>query len=150
MGEPEQTYKPELKTGGSTLLDNVTPEHCILTRAKAAERGWLSPNTKPSFNIEAEQSRLKLLPLLKRLGNVYTSEGGKSKVDYLDVFDLVLPAGGTLRLQLNNADAADMKALQELFEVLMSVAKVGPDTAAELEIKEPVTDCGLVKKLKGA
>lgn len=150
VGEPEQTYKPELKTGGSTLLDNVTPEHCILTRAKAAERGWLSANTKPSFNVEAEQSRSKLLPLLKRLGNIYTSEGGKSKVDYLDVFDLVLPAGGTLRLQLNNAGVADMKALQELFEVLMSVAKVGPDTAAELEIKEPVADCGLVKKLKGA
>jgi hypothetical protein len=149
VGEPEQTYKPELKTGGSTLLDNVTTEHTIVTRAKAAERGWLTGNAKPSFRIEADQSRAKLLPLLKRLGNVYTSEGGKSQVDYLDVFDLVLPSGGTLRLQLSEANAADMKALQELFEVLMSVAKVGSSTGAELEIKDPVADCGLVKKLKG-
>lgn len=149
VGEPEQTYKPELKTGGSTLLDNVTTEHTIVTRAKASERGWLTGNTKPSFRIEADQSRAKLLPLLKRLGNVYTSEGGKSQVDYLDVFDLVLPGGGTLRLQVSEANAADMKALQELFEVLMSVAKVGSSTGAELEIKDPVADCGLVKKLKG-
>ncbi|OYU30554.1 MAG: hypothetical protein CFE39_13030 [Comamonadaceae bacterium PBBC2] len=149
VGEPEQTYKPELKTGGSTLLDNVTTEHTIVTRAKAAERGWLTGNTKPSFCIEPDQSRAKLLPLLKRLGNVYTSEGGKSHVDYLDVFDLVLPGGGTVRLQLSEANAADMKALQELFEVLMSVAKVGSSTGAALEIKDPVADCGLVKKLKG-
>lgn len=149
VGEPEQTYKPDLKTGGSTLLDNVTTEHTIVTRAKAAERGWLTGNAKPSFRIEADQSRIKLLPLLKRLGNVYTSEGGKSQVDYLDVFDLVLPGGGTLRLQLSEASAADMKALQELFEVLMSVAKVGSSTGAELEIKDPVADCGLIKKLKG-
>jgi hypothetical protein len=149
-GEPEQTDRPQLKTGGSTLLDSITPDHCVVTRAKAAERGWLIGNTKPSFRIDAEQSRVKLLPLLKRLGNVYTSEGGKSKVDYLDVYDLILPDGGTLRMQLNDASAVDMKALQELFEVLMSVAKVGPDTGAELEIKDSVSDCGLIKKLKGA
>lgn len=150
VGEPDQTYKPELKTGGSTLLETVTPEHSIITRAKAAERGWLTGGAKPSFRIEANQSRTKLLPLLKRLGNVYTSEGGKSKVDYLDVYDLVLPSGGSLRLQLNDASASDMKALQELFEVVMSVAKVGPETAADLEIKDPVADCGLIKKLKAA
>ncbi|MDQ7746905.1 ATP-binding protein [Hydrogenophaga pseudoflava] len=150
VGEPEQNYKPELKSGGNTLLDQVTPEHSIITRAKAAERGWLTAAAKPGFRVEADQSRTKLLPLLKRMGNVYTSEGGKSKVDYLDVFDLVLPDGGTVRLQLNDVSAADMKALQELFEVLMSVAKVGPNTAAELEVKGPVADCGLIKKLKGA
>jgi len=150
IGEPEQTHQPELKIGGSTLLEYVTPEHSVITRAKAAERGWLTSNSKPSFHVEPEQSRAKLLPLLKRIGNVYTSEGGKSNVDYLDVYELVLPDKGTLRLQLNDASAADMKALQELFEVLMSVAKVGPQTAAELEIKDPIADCGLIKKLKGA
>ena len=44
---------------------------------------------------------------------------------------------------------ARLVVLQELFEVLMSVAKVGSGTGAELEIKDPVADCGLVKKLKG-
>jgi hypothetical protein len=43
-----------------------------------------------------------------------------------------------------------MKHLQEFFEVLMSAASVGPETQAELEIKEPQAGCALINKLKGS
>jgi len=150
VGAPEQTDKPELKTGGNTLLESVKLEHSVITRAQAAERGWSTGLAKPSFRIESEQSRVKLLPLLKRLGSIYLAEGGKSTVDYLDIYDLALPGGGALRVHLTNANAEDMKLLQEFFEVLMSAAVVGPATGAELEIKKPSKDCGLINKLKGA
>lgn len=149
-GEPEQGSQPVLKTGASTFMESVLPEHAVITRAKAAERGWLQVVSKPIFKVDPEQSRLKLLPLIKRLGSVYLAEGGKSTVDYLDVYDLVLPAGATLRVQLANANAADMKHMQEFFEVLMSAASIGPNTQADLEIREPVKDCALITKLKGA
>ena len=150
VGEAEQDYKPELKLGGNTLLEKVEPDHSVITRAKAAERGWLQPSAKLGFKIDAGQSRAKLLPLLKRLGSVYVSDGGKSTIDFLDVYDLELPHGGRLRIQLEKAPAEDMKRLQEFFETLMSAAHVGPDTQGELDIKEPQVDCALINKLKNA
>lgn len=150
-GEPDQTTQPtELKTGAGVLMENVGPTHTVITKAKAAERAWLKTATKTSFRVDPGQSRQKLLPLIKRLGSVFLAEGGKSTVDYLDVYDLALPGGGRLRIQLENAGLADMKHLQEFFEVLMSAASIGPETQAELEINDPIKDCALINKLKGA
>ncbi len=150
-GEPDQTTPPsELKTGAGVLMENVGVTHTVITKAKAAERAWLQTAAKASFKVDPELSRQKLLPLVKRLGSVYLAEGGKSTVDYLDIYDLALPGGGKLRVQLENAGVADMKHLQEFFEVLMSAASVGPNTQAELEINDPIKDCALINKLKGA
>lgn len=150
-GEPDQSAPPaELKTGAGVLMENVGPNHSVITKAKAAERAWLKTAVKSSFKVDPEQSRQKLLPVIKRLGSIYLAEGGKSTVDYLDVYDLALQGGGKLRIQLENASVDDMKHLQEFFEVLMSVASIGPATQGELEIHDPVNGCALINKLKGA
>ncbi len=147
-GEPDQVSTPELKTGASILMENVGASHVVITKAKAAERGWLQGNVQVGVKVDPDESRLKLLPLIKRLGSIYLAEGGKSTIDYLDIYDLALPGNAKLRVQLENANAADMKHLQEFFEVLMSAASVGPKTKAELEISDPVKGCALIEKLK--
>ncbi len=145
-GAPEQQERPDLIQGASATLYNPQPGDVLITPAKAAERGWIT-GRRQGFTLMGKEGATKFLPLLRRLGSIY-SRGAKSTIDNLDLVDLELPAGGTLRLQLANVSPASMKALGELFEVLDGVVKKGEHSEVFLEINDPNNECLLIQELK--
>jgi hypothetical protein len=86
------------------------------------------------------------MPLLARIGGLY-ARGARSRIDLLDLIDLSLPGGGTLRLSLNNVPPESMKQLGELFEVLAGITKAGEATEGYLEIANPSDACPLIREL---
>jgi len=145
-GTPDQKEKPDLIHGTGAALYTPQPGDVLITPAKAAELGWITVRQR-SLNLAGKEGAEKLLPLLRRLGSIY-NRGAKSTIDNMDLVDLELPEGGTLRIQLTNVTPGSMKALGELFEVLDGVAKKGERTEAFLEIVDPDDDCPFIQEIK--
>ena len=82
------------------------------------------------------------------MGSLYTRSGATSTIDQLDISDLKLPSGGTLRLAFDNATPSDIKRLDELLQILCDTVKVTDATEADLLIGDPDPNCALVKELK--
>lgn len=148
IGAKDQKSKPAKLIGGSDAILHVPKDDDILiTKATAAELGWIEPETT-GFSIDGDEAADRLFPLLGKLGSLY-GKGAKSKINLLQIGELALPAGGTLRLDLTDVSPESMKHLEELFEVLADKVMRGSDTYATVEILDPVPACALVAKLKG-
>jgi hypothetical protein len=147
-GTPDQQDKPELIHGHAAALYTPQPGDVIITPREARQRGWIDPG-KRAFKLEGKEGAAKLLPLLRRLGSIY-NRGAKCTIDYLELDELELPEGGTLRIQLNNASPGSLRALGELFEVLDSAVEQGEQTGVYLDINEPDDDCAFIQELKKA
>jgi len=146
-GKKEQTAKPSKLIGGAdAILHTPKDDDILLTKADAAERGWIEPETT-RFTLDGDGAASVLLPLLGKLGSLYT-KGAKSGIDLLQIGELVLPGGGTLRLDIVGATPETMKQLDEFFEVLADKVEAGPDTYATVEINDPAPGCALVEKLR--
>lgn len=145
-GDRGQKQKPDLIHGTIAALYNPQPGDILITPAQAAERGWIA-GSRQSYSLAGREGAEKVLPLLRRLGSIY-NKGAKSTIETLDLADLELPQGGTLRLQLNNVTPASMKLLSELFEVLDGVIKNGERTEVYLDIVNPDDNCLLIRELK--
>ncbi|MBC7324780.1 MAG: AAA family ATPase, partial [Moorella sp. (in: Bacteria)] len=145
-GAPDQQEKPELIQGTAAALYTPQPGDVLITPAKAAERGWVTAGRR-AFTLEGKEGAEKLLTLLRQLGGLY-NRGAKSTIDMLELWDLELPEGGLLRIQLTGVTPGSMKALAELLEVLAGVVAKGEDTGAFLEILDPADDCPLIQELK--
>lgn len=149
QGTPEQQEKPEpLYHGAEAALYTPQLNDVVITPVTVIERGWVHEKDRV-FKLAGKEGAGKLLPLLRRLGSLY-NRGAKSHIDFMDLFELELPEGGTLRIQLDNVPPGSMQALGEFFEVLDSVIEQGEDTEALLEIQEPDEDCLLIQELKKA
>jgi hypothetical protein len=147
VGKKDQTAKPaKLIGGGDAILHTPKDEDVLITKAAAAELGWIEPETK-SFSLDGDEAAARLLPLLGKLGSLY-GKGAKSPITLLQIGGLALPGGGTLRLDIDGATPETMRQLDELFEVLADKIAAGPDTYATLEINDPAPGCALVEKLK--
>jgi hypothetical protein len=66
----------------------------------------------------------------------------------LDITDLALPGGASLRITLRDAKPETMKALGEFFEILDTVAKRGAETEAYICIPDTDDTCTVMKELK--
>jgi len=146
QGSPEQTDKPDLVYGPSAVLYTPQKGDVLVTPGQAAERGWVTAKSR-TFHLGGTAGTAKVLPLLRRLGALY-NRGAKCTIDTMDLVDLELSHGGTLRLQLNGATPESLKTLGELFEVLDGVVKKGEHTEAFLEITEPDDDCPFIQELR--
>lgn len=146
-GDPSQKDKPEhLTTGFEAYGCDIKEDDSLITKQEQTERGW----TEKKFNqlrIEGNEGAKKLFPLLKRIGSIYT-RGATSTIESMDISDMVLPGGGTIRVAIENAGPSDIKKLDELFQILCDIAKVSEDTEAELIIENPDEKCAFVKALK--
>jgi len=145
-GDQGQKEKPDLVHGAVAALYNPQPGDILITPAQAAERGWVT-GRRQSYSLAGREGAEKVLPLLRRLGSIY-NRGAKSTIETLDLIDLELPQGGTLRLQLNNVTPASMKLLSELFEVLDGVVGKSERTEVYLDIVNPDDSCLLILELK--
>jgi hypothetical protein len=145
-GAQEQKEKPDLIHGAAATLYNPQPGDILVTPAEATERGWVT-GRRQSYSLAGREGAEKILPLLRRLGSIY-NKGAESTIETLDLTDLKLPQGGTLRLQLNNATPASMKLLSELFEALDSVVEKDEHTEVYLDIVDPDDNCLFIRELK--
>ncbi|NLL17843.1 MAG: ATP-binding protein [Clostridia bacterium] len=146
QGTPEQSEKPDrLHYGPLAALYTPHPDDVFITPAQARERGWVDAASN-RIVLSGKEGAEKLLPFLKRLGSIY-NRGAKSTISEMDLVDLELPGGGTVRLQLRDVSPDSMKALGELFETLDAVAEKGPQTDVFLEINDPDDQCLLIQEL---
>jgi hypothetical protein len=146
-GSKEQTARPDKVIGGSNAIFHTPKDDEVLvTVAEASQRGWIEPETA-ILTLDGRDAVSKLFPLLSRLGALY-HRGGKSTISMLQVGELALPGGGTLRIDLLDVTPESMKQLDELFEVLADKVRQGANTFATLEIKQPVEGCALIDELK--
>ncbi len=144
-GDAEQQEKPDLISGTSAAFYNPDPEDVIITPAKAAEKGWMTIDKR--ISLSGKEGAEILFPLLRRIGSLY-QRGGKTTIDDLDLTDLVLPKGGTLRITLANVPPESVRDLSELFETVASLVRKDDTTEAFLEIREPQEDCPFIQTLQ--
>jgi hypothetical protein len=146
-GKPEQQARPEqLIRGQSAIVHKVKPEDVIVVPAEASRKGWVAVR-RNVLNLSGKEGADAILPHLSRLGSLY-DRGASSTLKTLDFSDLELPAGGRLRLSIEEVPPESMKKLGELFEVLSGVIRRGNDTAVFLEIDNPNDDCLFVRTVK--
>lgn len=148
QGKTNQQMKPAAMVDGFTAFSHEPqPDEVLITRAEQSERGWLDTRSR-GIRLSGNEGAKKLFPLLRRLGSLYTRSGATSTIDQLDISDLKLPSGGTLRFALDNATPADIKRLDELLQILCDTVKVTDATEADLLIGDPDANCAFVKELK--
>ena len=146
-GSASQSDKPEHITSGFEAYGHIIDDNEVLvTRGTQSERGWLEDKFH-QLRIDGNDGARKLFPLLKRIGSMYT-RGATSTIDSLDISDLQLPDGGTIRVAVENASPSDIRKLDEFFQVLCEISKVSEETEAELVIENPDDNCQFVKALK--
>ena len=145
-GIVDQREKPALITGNEASFYIPEPEDVVITPKKSAERGWIAPEEK-GLQLDGKEAVNVLLPLLRRLGSLY-QRGATSTLDTLDLIDLELPHGGTLRISLMDASPESVRKLGEFFEVVAGVVSVGDQTDAYLDIRKPDENCPLVQEIK--
>lgn len=148
QGQPDQQMKPSNMVDGFTAFSHEPqPEEVLITRTEQSERGWLDTRSR-GIRLSGNEGAKKLIPLLRRMGSLYTRSGATSTIDTLDISDLKLLGGGTLRFALENATPADIKRLDELLQILCDTVKVTDATEADLLIGDPDDNCAFVKELK--
>jgi hypothetical protein len=144
-GTVNQEEKPELIGGDGAVFFKPDQSDVIITPASAAEKGWIT-HKKKDIQLFGKEGAAALLPLLRRIGSIY-QKGGKTGIKLLDLTELALPAGGTLRISLMDATPESLKASGELFEVLDALIKNGEQTEAFIEINDPQEDCPFLEEL---
>jgi hypothetical protein len=144
--DPAPGQPPELIHGDKAALYVPDAEDRIVTPAKAAEQGWAKPEDN-TIRVSGKDGAQKILPLLRRLGSIY-QQGGKSRIDLLDVSSMELPNGGTLRVVIENAPPGSVSDLGELFETIDSLVSSRDQAECYLEIRHPETDCSFTRELK--
>jgi hypothetical protein len=144
-GALDQDPSPQLIGGDEAVFFQPDPTDVIVTPATAAENGWIKPKNN-QITLSGKQGAQCIVPLLRRIGSLY-QKGAKTPIDLLDISDLQLPAGGRLRISLEDATPESLKEMGELFEVVDALAGLGDSTEAFVEIKTPVEDCPFVREL---
>ncbi|RLC90013.1 MAG: AAA family ATPase [Chloroflexi bacterium] len=145
-GTKEQTEKPELFTGTQATFYMPVPEDVVITPKTAAERGWISKK-ESGLQLSGKKAVEILVPLLRRIGSLY-QRGAKSTIDALDLVDLALPKGGTLRISLVDVPPESVRELGEFFEVAAGIVQIGDQTEAYLDVQAPDETCPLVQEIQ--
>jgi len=144
-GDPGQEGRPDIIAGEATGLYEPRPTDGVITPAWASQKGWIKKRNE--LILEGESGSATVLALLRRLGSIYM-KGAKSKIDLMEISDVELAGGGTLRVEVEHASPDSIKAIGELFEVLSEVVTKATGAKGYLRIAEPDEECSLVKEVK--
>lgn len=148
QGDPHQTEVPEILVGGiQGSYYQPQEQDVIISISEQSERGWLDQPSR-NLRLSGNEGARKLIPLLKRLGSLYTRSGAKSVISEMDITDISLAGGGKLRVSLENVLPEDVKHLDEFFQLLADAGKITDDTEADVVINQPDDDDALVKELR--
>lgn len=127
------------------VLETVSPDYWVVTKPEAATRGWVTQKQE-TLAFSGEDARIRVLPVLKRLGQIYQT-GGTSAIRYLEVSRLKLPAGGRVTLQLADLAPEDIRTLDELLDPAMALTSADAETEVQIVIDAPQTGCKFVAEL---
>lgn len=145
-GDADQAEKPQaLYSGAAATLYTPEAEDVVIVPARASEKGWITTRTE-RVSLSGKQGARALVPLLRRIGSLY-QKGARTAIDLLDITDLELPAGGTLRISLSDVGPESLKDLGELFETIDGIAQAGDHTEAFIDIDDPQKECPFLKAL---
>ncbi len=114
----------------------------VLPSAASESQGTQSKR----YEIRGESARKAVMPLIPRLASFY-KKGAKCTVKELVLYELELPEGGTLTVELKNVPPDSMAYLDELLQSVDLVAKLGLDSEVELALGDVVDDCTLLLEL---
>jgi len=145
-GDVEPTQKPELVGGKSAVTYVPDIEDVLLTRAEAEVRGWLTETETRGLSLSGDEAVARLRPLVNRLSSLY-SRGARTGFDTLDLTEIVLPDGGSLRVVLSDVTPESMRALSELFEVLATILQHAELRDAYVVIRDVNEECPVVREL---
>lgn len=145
-GLKDQEAKPDLMTGTKASFYTVQPQDVIVTPKKAAEKGWVVAK-KSGFDLSGRQGAEILMNMLRKIGSFY-ERGASTTIDSLDLAEMELPKGGTLRITLTQTPPESIKALGEFFEIVAGLVKMGDNTEAYFTVKDRGKDCPFVLALE--
>lgn len=144
-GQSDQVEKPDLIHGPAAALYTLQPGSVILTKARAAEKGWLT-EIKRELRLSGKEGAVKFMPLLKKLSSFYV-KGAKTVIDELELSQLQLPSGGNVTLQFYDLSPETLKQMGEFFETISTVGHQTSDTEVHLVINNPDAACPVVQEL---
>lgn len=148
IGSLNQNNVPDSIVDGFSASNHAfDAKEVIITKQAQIERGWTN-SSRRAYRMSGNDAARKIVPILRRIGSLYTRNGAKCVIDSLDITDMKLPSGAHLRLGLEDASPDDIKRLDELFQSFCDVAKVTDDTEADITINNPEEDCAFLKELK--
>ena len=146
-GRVDQEETPaNIISGADAMFFHPEGKDVLITRAHASEKGWLVKGAR-GIDLEGKNGAKVLLPLLRRIGSLY-ARGGASTVNTLDLTDLTLTKGGSLRITLTNVPPESLKTLGELFEVIDGIITKDERAEAYLTIDDPKDKCPFVQEVQ--
>ncbi|WP_206832594.1 ATP-binding protein [Alicyclobacillus fructus] len=146
-GTPEQTERPARLWKAHDALYTPWPEHVLITSAEARRRGWEDDGrTGPRMlTIRGHDALTKLWPELPRLESIYM-RGGKSKIELLELVDLVGPGVSRITIRFDELDPDALKSLGATFQHLREVFEL--DDSSEIDMRlEPQEGCPFYQRL---
>lgn len=148
-GNPDQQEMPgNLTTGVQATYHLLSDDEVIINPATVVVRNWQHEQNKDLIASGINAAQI-LYPMLRTLASRYVKGKVTSRIDELDLSGLDIgQSGAKLRISLENADAATMKQLGELFNVVASLAKQGTGTNLYMKIVDPDETCELVKEMR--
>ena len=152
VGDTNQQERPTTMISSFEAgLHQFTEDDVIITHAEQSERGWLGGADEHDIfpaHVTSEERAQKIFPALKKISSLYTRGKSRSDIPYLELTDLRLPSGATLRVTMENLTPLDLQKLDEFFGALTSCARVSEQTQGDIEIDQPADDDPLVQELK--
>lgn len=155
-GTVDQKEKPsDLALGrdvGSTFM--FKPGKVISTKSFVAKKGWMpgpgpgpGPEPDPVFELDGKPVAERLHAILDRISDIF-SRGGTSTLDECSLDQLELPGGGRMTLSFENLTPADIKHLDEFWDILKSQTKPGEESQGYIRIENVDEDCTFIREMK--
>ena len=152
VGDVNQQEKPEnIIEGYSAQFHDIQPTDIIITQREKSERGWLEFPGSETFlgNISDNERAHKIYKVLKNISGWYNRGKAQQDIEELELVNLRLPSGATMRIRFDGLTSRDIKKLDELFMDILGVAEVSEHTEGYITIQDTSNeDDELIKELK--
>lgn len=152
VGDVNQQDKPEeMIDGYEAQFHDIKSTDIIITQSEKSERGWLNTEAGAGFldHLSANERAHKLYKVLKNVSGWYNRGKAQQDIVELDLTDLRLPSGATMRIRFDNLTPMDIKKLDELFADILGVAEVSDHTEGYITVQDALDEEDeLIKELK--
>ena len=100
-------------------------------------------------NISDNERAHKIYKVLKNISGWYNRGKAQQDIEELELVNLRLPSGATMRIRFDGLTSRDIKKLDELFMDILGVAEVSEHTEGYITIQDTSNeDDELIKELK--
>jgi len=139
VGDLNQQERPEklIDSYGAQFHD-IKDTDIIITQNEKSERGWLEAAASAAFldNLDAKERADRIYRSLKNISGWYNRGKARQDIAELDLVNLKLPSGATMRIRFEDLTPRDIKKLDELFADILGVAEVTNNTEGYITIQD--------------